>query len=222
VLSHVLEALVMAEGAVVRSAGIPAEAVGARRRPPGAEHAIAMMAAQGARHAAWLPAPLVQAYFGDGASACASATRSSIPSVLPADRLLGGWGHPSDERRHPLRSRPAGDGGAAWAAATVATPRGHPPADRLSMMPTAACCATARSRLRHQVAIGCYMIEPAAGLFLRPGERIDMPDLVQRLLDAGSPVASHPHPGRWIDVGRPDDLQRAQAFAVPAVREAVP
>jgi NDP-sugar pyrophosphorylase family protein len=234
-----LEALVMAGGRGSRldplTAFLPKPLVPVADRPV-LEHAIAMMAAQGVRDIAvslGYLAPLVQAYFGDGARfgvRIRYLVEQHPLGTAGAIGLLGGWRDTlfvmnadilCDLDLRAMLARHA----AARAVATVAT------AEQVIRLPTALLDTDADGRvlryrekpeLRHQVAIGCYMIEPAAGLFLRPGERIDMPDLVQRLLDAGSPVASHPHPGRWIDVGRPDDLQRAQAFAVPAVREAVP
>lgn len=60
---------------------------------------------------------------------------------------------------------------------------------------------------------GIYVLSPEAWDHLSPGERLDMGELFQRLLDAGRPVGSYvlPRDGRWIDVGRPERLREAEA-----------
>lgn len=57
---------------------------------------------------------------------------------------------------------------------------------------------------------GVYLLEPDA-LELVPGERpSDMTDLLERLLGLGRRVANFPLVEYWMDVGRPDDYERAQ------------
>ena len=62
---------------------------------------------------------------------------------------------------------------------------------------------------RYQVSMGIYVFEPALLGYLKPGERLDFPDLVKNLLAAGKPVAAYPFSGYWLDIGRPDDYARA-------------
>jgi len=57
---------------------------------------------------------------------------------------------------------------------------------------------------------GIYILEPSACDFIPEGERFDMTDLIQSLLDAGLPVVSFPIIEYWLDVGRHDDYQQAQ------------
>jgi dTDP-glucose pyrophosphorylase/predicted transcriptional regulator len=57
---------------------------------------------------------------------------------------------------------------------------------------------------------GIYLIEPSVRDFIPNGERFDMTDLLHRLLAAGRPVATYPIIGYWLDVGRPEDFERAQ------------
>jgi len=45
---------------------------------------------------------------------------------------------------------------------------------------------------------------------IEPGEYLDFPDLVLRLLDNGEKVSAYPGRGLWLDIGRPDDYARAQ------------
>ncbi|MGH2713336.1 MAG: sugar phosphate nucleotidyltransferase [Thermoleophilaceae bacterium] len=61
------------------------------------------------------------------------------------------------------------------------------------------------------VSMGIYVLEPAVLRYIEAGERLDLPDLVFRLLDAGEPVGSHLYDGFWLDIGRHDDYQRAIA-----------
>ncbi len=60
------------------------------------------------------------------------------------------------------------------------------------------------------VSMGVYVLEPSALTYIEPQTYLDLPALVARLLEAGEPVATHLHPGYWLDIGRPDDYERAQ------------
>jgi dTDP-glucose pyrophosphorylase len=57
---------------------------------------------------------------------------------------------------------------------------------------------------------GIYLLEPKACLLVKEGERLDMPDLIQRLLAQGEKVVSFPIIEYWLDVGNPEDYQQAQ------------
>lgn len=60
------------------------------------------------------------------------------------------------------------------------------------------------------VSMGVYVLEPSVLRFLQPDTALDLPDLVKRLLAEGQPVGSYLHDGYWLDIGRPDDYERAQ------------
>ena len=60
------------------------------------------------------------------------------------------------------------------------------------------------------VSMGIYVMEPEVLEFVSD-ERMDFPELVQALLDAGQPVSSYPYDGLWFDLGRHDDFQEAAA-----------
>lgn len=60
------------------------------------------------------------------------------------------------------------------------------------------------------VSMGVYVMEPAVLELIDAGERVDLPVLVQRLLERGMQVRSYRHTGYWLDIGRPDDYERAQ------------
>lgn len=57
---------------------------------------------------------------------------------------------------------------------------------------------------------GIYLLEPAACDFIPDGEYFDMTDLIKTLLQEGRTVVSFPIIEYWLDVGRPEDYQRAQ------------
>jgi NDP-sugar pyrophosphorylase family protein len=63
---------------------------------------------------------------------------------------------------------------------------------------------------QYEVSMGVYVFEPRVLEHIPAGQRFDLPNLVQRLVAAGEPVLAYRHEGYWLDIGRPDDYQRAQ------------
>jgi len=61
---------------------------------------------------------------------------------------------------------------------------------------------------------GTYLLEPSAYDCIPDGCPFDMTDLIQKLLDLGRTVVGFPIMEYWIDVGRQEDYQRAQEFAM--------
>jgi dTDP-glucose pyrophosphorylase len=57
---------------------------------------------------------------------------------------------------------------------------------------------------------GIYLLEPSVRCFIPAGERFDMTDLIDRLLESGRPVVTYPLIGYWLDVGHHDDYRKAQ------------
>jgi len=62
----------------------------------------------------------------------------------------------------------------------------------------------------YRVSMGVNALSPPVLSAIRPGERLDMPDLLLRLVAAGAFVRSVPFDGRWLDIGRHDDFADAQ------------
>jgi len=58
--------------------------------------------------------------------------------------------------------------------------------------------------------MGVYCFAPRALSFIEPGERLDFPDLILRLIAAGEIVRSWPSEDYWLDIGRHDDYEQAQ------------
>lgn len=62
---------------------------------------------------------------------------------------------------------------------------------------------------RSHINAGVYVLEPAALSFLSENERCDMPTLFERLQANGERTVAYPMHEPWLDVGRPDDLKKA-------------
>jgi NDP-sugar pyrophosphorylase family protein len=59
------------------------------------------------------------------------------------------------------------------------------------------------------VSMGIYVYSPQVLPFIEPGQYLDFPDLVLKLIRAGKKVMTFPNDATWLDLGRPDDLHRA-------------
>jgi NDP-mannose synthase len=66
-----------------------------------------------------------------------------------------------------------------------------------------------KPELPYIVSMGVYVLEPRALQFIEPGRRLDLPDLVTRLLGAGEQVGSYLYDGYWLDIGRHEDYEKA-------------
>lgn len=60
-----------------------------------------------------------------------------------------------------------------------------------------------------RVSMGIYVFEPRVLQYVERNQRLDFPDLVLRLLQAGERVMGYPFDGYWQDLGRPDDYEQA-------------
>jgi dTDP-glucose pyrophosphorylase/CBS domain-containing protein len=57
---------------------------------------------------------------------------------------------------------------------------------------------------------GTYLIEPSVCDFIPAGQRFDMTELINKLLEAGRTVVSFPIMEYWLDMGRHEDYIKAQ------------
>lgn len=62
---------------------------------------------------------------------------------------------------------------------------------------------------QYRVSMGIYIFEPAVLRHITAGERLDFPELVDVLLQQGEKIMGYPFEGYWLDIGRPDDYERA-------------
>jgi NDP-sugar pyrophosphorylase family protein len=65
--------------------------------------------------------------------------------------------------------------------------------------------------LSYTCSMGIYVYSPRAARAIVPGERLDLPDLVRRLLAHGERVMAYQSDCYWLDIGRHEDFERAQA-----------
>lgn len=65
--------------------------------------------------------------------------------------------------------------------------------------------------LRSHINAGVYVLSPAALKHLVIGEPCDMPTLFKRLQGSGLKTIAYPMHEPWLDVGRPDDLEKANS-----------
>ena len=57
---------------------------------------------------------------------------------------------------------------------------------------------------------GIYLLSPSATCIVRAGMRLDMPDVIQLLLEENKKVVSFPIREYWIDIGHPADYEQAK------------
>jgi NDP-sugar pyrophosphorylase family protein len=63
--------------------------------------------------------------------------------------------------------------------------------------------------LSYTVSMGIYVFEPEVLNFIPKGRKFDFPDLMQLLLEKDEKVAIYGSTDFWLDIGRPDDYQKA-------------
>jgi NDP-mannose synthase len=72
-----------------------------------------------------------------------------------------------------------------------------------------------KPRSVHLCSMGVNWLGPQALAAIEPGERLDIPDLVQRLVERGERVATWQWTGYWRDIGRWQDFDLAQRELFP-------
>jgi NDP-sugar pyrophosphorylase family protein len=63
----------------------------------------------------------------------------------------------------------------------------------------------------YTVSTGIYVFNPEVLNQIPHGQRMDMPDLIRKLLVGGQRVVAFPFSGLWLDIGRTEDYERAIA-----------
>jgi NDP-sugar pyrophosphorylase family protein len=74
----------------------------------------------------------------------------------------------------------------------------------------------------YAVSMGIYVYEPQVLQFIASGQYLDFPELVLRLLRAGKKVAIYRNDASWLDLGRPEDFQRATDLFAERCQEFLP
>jgi NDP-sugar pyrophosphorylase family protein len=63
--------------------------------------------------------------------------------------------------------------------------------------------------MQYEASMGVYAFSPRVRQYIEPGEYLDFPDLIRRLLDAGELVRGYRSECYWMDIGRHDDYETA-------------
>jgi len=64
--------------------------------------------------------------------------------------------------------------------------------------------------MTYEVSMGVYCFSPRVREFIPAGQRLDFPDLVLRLIEAGETVRAWRSNDYWLDIGRGEDYVQAQ------------
>jgi NDP-sugar pyrophosphorylase family protein len=62
---------------------------------------------------------------------------------------------------------------------------------------------------RYLVSMGVYVVDRSLLDRVPPDVKYGFDDLMRDMLSRGEPVHVEPHGGYWLDIGRPDDYERA-------------
>ena len=68
---------------------------------------------------------------------------------------------------------------------------------------------TEKPEIEYLVSMGVYVFEPPVLDYIKPDEYLDFPDLIKKLISNGETVKGYIYDGYWLDIGRPDDYERA-------------
>jgi NDP-sugar pyrophosphorylase family protein len=66
-----------------------------------------------------------------------------------------------------------------------------------------------KPKIEYLVSMGVSIFEPEILKYIGPNEFLDFPDLVKILISNGEIVKGYVYDGYWLDIGRPDDCERA-------------
>ena len=66
-----------------------------------------------------------------------------------------------------------------------------------------------KPKIEYLVSMGVYAFEPMVLEYIRPNEYLDFPDLIKKLISNGETVKGYVYDGYWLDIGRPDDYEKA-------------
>ena len=64
--------------------------------------------------------------------------------------------------------------------------------------------------LNYTVSMGIYLMEPEILDFIPKGVPYGVDNLIHDMLDKGEKIHSYNHDGMWMDIGRPEDFEKAQ------------
>ena len=68
---------------------------------------------------------------------------------------------------------------------------------------------TEKPTVNYLVSMGVCVFEPRVLKYIKSRERLDFPDLIKTLISNGETVKGFVFDGYWLDIGRPDDYEKA-------------
>ena len=68
---------------------------------------------------------------------------------------------------------------------------------------------TEKPEIDYLVSMGVCVLDPKVLDYVRKDEYLDFPDLIKKLISNGETVKGYVYDGYWLDIGRPDDYERA-------------
>jgi NDP-sugar pyrophosphorylase family protein len=68
---------------------------------------------------------------------------------------------------------------------------------------------TEKPKMDYLVSMGVYIFEPRVLEYIKLTKYLDFPDLIKRLISNGEIVKGYVYDGYWLDIGRPDDYEKA-------------
>lgn len=72
---------------------------------------------------------------------------------------------------------------------------------------------TEKPKIGYLVSMGVYVFDPKVLEYIRENEYLDFPDLIKKLVSNGKTVKGYVYDGYWLDIGRPDDYEKANREA---------
>lgn len=69
---------------------------------------------------------------------------------------------------------------------------------------------TEKPVIRRFISAGIYLINPQMRRFISPGQRFDMPDLINQLVQQSARVVAFPVREYWVDIGQKEEYERVQ------------
>jgi NDP-sugar pyrophosphorylase family protein len=66
-----------------------------------------------------------------------------------------------------------------------------------------------KPKIKYLVSLGVYVFDPKVLGYIKQNEYLDFPDLIKKLISNGETVKGYVYDGYWLDIGRPDDYERA-------------
>jgi len=70
---------------------------------------------------------------------------------------------------------------------------------------------TEKPNIEYLVSTGIYLFEPEVLDYIKPKKKMDLPDLIRELIKDGSKVKGYVNDAYWLDIGRPEDYEKANA-----------